>query len=658
MPIDLSGINYEKAKEQVIQFDEFKGGTNVILKDTRIKDNEAAQNTNLMLVQDGIWTKRWGTEYYTGDAGGTTVDGFAEYVKTDGTRELIIVANGVVRKVSGTTWATISGATFTAGTKAYLIQIGSELYIANGTDTLARYDGTSLSTYTELSAPGWAGTPLARGAGLSAGNYTQYYQVTALNEVGETVGSTEQSITTDAERADWVAADNDKITLDWNAVSGATRYQVYWSDESGYEVLLATSTDTGYVDDGTATANTFIEVPDDNTTGAPKFTHMWLSGNRLWATGDPDNKFRVYFSGVGQFLGFFSDYYGGGWVDLEKGGRHEPVAGVHYHNGQGVGRSTILASTPEGIGSIWQVTLGDATIGDETFVVPSAAKIVGSIGTSAPRSVVQAENNVFFLNKRGIFALGPEAQYWGILRTNELSVRIRPYLTALNDAALDGACGYYIDGKVFFSVPTTSSGNDRIIYYDLERKVWIEDWSTGVTQFGEFTDENGKTHFLGGTNDDGYLVEFDETFEGDLGTAFSTTYLSARRAVSDDWSKYAKIKKARIRLSQPRGTINFEVRGTEKRAGLKSLKTASITPDFSQTGMGWDKMGTVQLGDTNGTPQTFSQDALQRYVVINKRLRDIQFRITTSGLSDNYTLLGLQARGFPIETRPPTTEKL
>lgn len=656
--IDLGRGGYTNNKENITQIDEFKAGVNTLLRDTRIKKEEASEAKNLMLVQDGVWTQRWGTSYYTGDAGGSNVDGFGEYIKSDNTRELIIVANGVVRKKNGSSWTTISGATFTAGTKAYLQQINNLLFISNGTDPLAYYNGTSLSTYAELSAPAWAGTPLARGAGLSTGNYTQYYQVTALNSVGETVGADEKEIATDKERDSWVAADDEHLVLDWSAVSGAQRYQIYWADETGFEVLIGSTTDTTFTDDGTTQANSYIEVPDDNTTGAPKFTHMWMSDNRLWATGDPDNPYRVYFSGTGQFITYFSDYYGGGWIDLELGGRDQPKAGIHYHDGKGLGRSTVFAASPEGKGSVWQVVIGDLTVGDETFSVPSASRIVGSTGTSAPRSIVQVENDVFFFNKKGVFALGNEAQYWGILRTNELSVRIRPYIQSLDDSQLAGVSGYYYDGKVFFSVPTNSDGNNNVIYYDRERKSWVIYWTTGVSEFGEFTDSSGKTHFLGGTTDDGYLIEFTENIQGDLGVAFETIYKSARIPVNKDWTKFDKIKKAWIRLGEPQGAIEFSVTGTEKRRGLSQVGSETISPDFSNTGMGWDPMGTVQMGDSAGTPTTFAQGSLLRYLTINKRLRDVQFKVETSGLSDKYTLLGLQVRGYPIDTKPPSSEKL
>jgi hypothetical protein len=196
---------------------------------------------------------------------------------------------------------------------------------------------------------------------------------------------------------------------------------------------------------------------------------MEISGNRIWATHDVNNPYTVYFSGTGQFIGNFSDFYGGGWINLEKGGRERPTRVIHYQSGTGDGRATVLCSTPEGKGAVWQITISSATVGDSTFSVPAAGKVVGSSGTDSQLSVVADNNNIWFFNRRGIFTLGPEKNYYGILRTNELSSRIRPYIRGLIGSQINKVCSYFYDAKVFFSVPTSASGNNRIIYYDTER---------------------------------------------------------------------------------------------------------------------------------------------------------------------------------------------
>lgn len=121
--INYGQIQYENVSELNIQLDDFKKGVNKLLRDTRLKKEETAEAKNLMLVQDGLWTKRWGTANYGGDYGGDSIDGFAEYRKTDGTRELIVVSDGKVWKKDGSGKTEITGATFTEGTTCFLLSI-------------------------------------------------------------------------------------------------------------------------------------------------------------------------------------------------------------------------------------------------------------------------------------------------------------------------------------------------------------------------------------------------------------------------------------------------------------------------------------------------------------------------------------------------------
>lgn len=649
--------NTKGVRQLTIQLDDFKAGVNKLVEEARLKPNEAVESINLMQVQDGLWSPRWGSDTYGAELAANP-DGAGEYITSSGTRELIAIANGhAYKSIDGGAWTLLSGATFTAGTRTSLLQIAGSLYIFNGVDSMALYDGSALQTFTQISAPtNLAGT---RGAGLASGTYTQYYQVTALNGVGETVGSSEFSITTNKQRDIWSATTSDYINLTWDSVVGATRYQIYYATETGFESLLSDSQTTTYRDDNTAQPNEFVEVPDDNTTGAPKFKSAWVSGGRLWATYDLTSKYRVHFTGTGSFgFGKFSDFYGGGWIDLEPGGREEPRAGTHYQSGQGTGTSTVFTSTPEGRGGVWQISISSLTVGSDTFAVPSALKIVGSVGTDSPYGVVLVENDVFFPNKRGVFSLGVEKNYYGILRTNELSNRQRPYWRGLSGNMINKIASYYFDSKVLFSVSTDGLTNNRTIVYDRERLNWYVDWTIGFKQFFEYTDSNGNTHLLAIPETGTKLIELSEDFVGDQAVGFRTSYISARIPVRKDWSKFAKIKKAYVKLGRPRGSITFTVLGTDKRRGYATLASKTITSLFSLTGMGWDLMGSVMMGDTAGTPTSFAQTTDIRFMKVNKRVRDIQFQISSDSAETDYTLLGLKADGFELDSSPPSAWKL
>ena len=147
----------------------FNGGTVTLFDDARVKPNQASETTNLVQVQDGIWKPRWGTEYYGQPISGESkIAGITEYVKSDGSRELIAIGGTtgkLFKSTDGGAWSQIGTITFNTSAQLSFVQLSGLLYIANGTDNLARYNGTTVSTYTALSAPTL--TSVTRGSELS-----------------------------------------------------------------------------------------------------------------------------------------------------------------------------------------------------------------------------------------------------------------------------------------------------------------------------------------------------------------------------------------------------------------------------------------------------------------------------------------------------------
>lgn len=655
------------AKEALITIDKFNRGYVSLIEEARMSPDMAKESNNMMQVSDGLWKTRWGTKYY-GQELSDNPDGAAEFVKSDGTTEIIVIDAGTAKKsTDGGTWSSISGATFTAGVQCYFMQIAGYLYIANGTDALARYNGTVLTTYTSVSAPTGLTASLVA-SGLASGTFTYYAQVTALNDVGESVGSTEASIAVNKKRDNWIST-TDKVTWSWSASSGANRYQIYLADEAGDEVLLTSTTELSFTDDGTIELNPYVEPPLQNTTTAPKFKSMCVSGNRIWATNDDTDMYKVYFSGTGQFIGNFSDFYGGGWINLEKGGRETPVKVVHYQSGQGVGRATVLAKTPDGQGAVWQIDISTATVGDTSFSVPSAQKVVGSFGTESILGTIATANDIAFPNRRGWFSLGPEKQFYGILRTNEKSSLIRPYWRSLVSSKIKNIASYFYDAKIFISVPTSTTGNDKTIIYDTERGNWAVDWSIGAKQFFEYTDSSGNSHFLFIPTTGTRLIEISENYLGDLGAVFNQSYISPLLPVSKKKTDILDLKEVVLELARPRGVIKFQVLGIGKDNSFTTLGTRTITNFGANTGVGSDLAGDFFATSTNDNsrggagswaiyftdaPSTFTQTTTKAAIRKRAKIYSIQFKVYSTSADTDYTILSIQAKGRLIARRLPS----
>jgi hypothetical protein len=480
-----------------------------------------------------------------------------------------------------------------------------------------------------------------------------YYQVTALNQIGESLPSTEVSISVNLIRDNWTTGDY--VTLAWNAVAGAERYQIYYSDETGYEVFLDSTTATAYEDNGTIATNPWIEVPTDDTTSGPKFKQMELSDNRLWGTGDPSNLWRIYWTGQSGGTIEFYGWYGGGWADIELGGQEMPVSVVHYRTGNGDSAATILCQNAEGTGTIWQVTLlVDATSGITT---PNIVKVVGSIGTTSPLGVVSAGNSIFFPNKGGVYTLGNAPQLLNILETDERSQMIRPDYRGMNQNLIGNICGIWYDSKVFYS-GAVGTENDTVFIADLERGCWNWYWDFGVKTFLEATDASGQSHLLYVPPQGNQLVEISKNFDTDFGEAITTSYISPLMSFSKDDTQFAKVIDVVLTIGKLQGAINVEILGVGTNSGFSTVGVKSINASSSSGIMFVDGVfGQYRFSYRTESPKVYALPSTKGWVRVQKKLNSIQVHIYSTQAGTQYSLLDYVIRGRMIPTAVPSAWK-
>lgn len=640
-----------KKKPWFLKIDDFKG-TATLLDDVILGQKFAKEALNLILVQDGRWKSRWGTDYY-GEAipGETSIIALGKYSNASGAEEKIAITGSgkAYRSVNKESWVEITGATFdTTATMYSFVQVANMLLIANGKDKLTRYNGTNLIRYTALSAPtGLAGTRNV----LTAGSYHNYYKVTALNDVGETVGSSEIDVTTNKHRNAWITTSNERIDLSWSAVSGATRYQIYWDDESGGEQLLAdtSTTVTSYQDDGSAVQNPYFTVPTADSTGAPAFKMVTYSGSRVWGITDE----YVWWSGTDPYVGYFSDAYGGGWQPLKKGSGETLVWIGHFRDGKGTPVVTVISKNAAGLGSVWQVPLEVTTIADTTIIIPNPTLLPGPIGTVAMNGVVEANDALYLPNSRGIFSLNNKANIQNILSTGELSGNIRPsYRDLLNK---ENIAGIWYDSKVIFSASEGGNGNDIMFGLDTERNEWFYKWDIGFRSFLEATESDGSTHLIGIPETGNRLVEISANIKGDFGQGFYQSWISGLIPVSKDAKSFANVKEALLELGRPTGTIYFEILGVEMKRGFTSLATRKITDSVSNidfTNGLWNEYLFDEDGDA---PKTYSQPSVKKAKRVGKKLNAIQFHVYSNSADTEFTILSMQAEGVIESLRTPSS---
>lgn len=117
-------------------------GLNTLVSPSLIDNKEFSDLMNVEYDEGGVLRKRSG--YVTVGDALTAAKGLGVY--SDGsTSELVTVDSGTLKKLSGTLWSAISGATFTTAVDVAFTSARLKLFIWNGTDGGAYYNGTTVT---------------------------------------------------------------------------------------------------------------------------------------------------------------------------------------------------------------------------------------------------------------------------------------------------------------------------------------------------------------------------------------------------------------------------------------------------------------------------------------------------------------------------------
>jgi Calpain family cysteine protease/PKD domain len=161
---------------------------------------------------------------------------------------------------------------------------------------------TSYNVYRAMSSGQEGSTPVATGVTALtfadsnvSGGTTYYYQVTAVNAAGQSSKSSEACATTPqvpaAPTGLAAAAGVSNVGLSWNAVSGATSYNVYRGTSAGGEAFYLSVTGTSYNDTAVTAFTTYyyrVSAVNANGEGALAAEVSGTPGNDWFANNMPD----------------------------------------------------------------------------------------------------------------------------------------------------------------------------------------------------------------------------------------------------------------------------------------------------------------------------------------------------------------------------------
>lgn len=575
MPTPQDTPNFKDVKPIEREFDNFARGLNTLVNPAKIRDDELSVATNIILVDEGSPARRWGTANFGNDSAGGNSHGLFPYYKSDGSKELIKVEGGYAKKYDSNSgdWDLISGASFASGQRISGILAFDTLYMMNGVDPLTKYDGSALEVFSEISAP--TTNSVARGASLVSGQHLYSYRVSAENDVGETLAAAAATVAVNRERNIWNTDptnlnDNYSTTITWESVTGATGYNIYGVN-GGDETYLAHvdgENVTEWVDYGTDAPSNFFTLPLGNTTGGVPGKFIIEFKSSLLITGDPDNPSRVYFSAGVDKIDSFLISDGGGYVDISKNSDDGIATGLATYQNK-----AIISKER----SMWELDFTESSI-------PSVINIIDDVGCVSHFTIKNVENDLFFLGRKigggaAIYVLGNEPNFLNVLRTNELSARVRPELQAIPVSSLEMAVAAYYNGWYMIFYPEGGSAiNDTVLVYDRERLGFTK-WNN---VYGElvtvFYDADGQEYLLAADNNDGRITEIAEEYTTDKGSAILWVI---RTKVSDLKAPflYKKYKWVNMRLRNVGGTVRIKIITD----GTKTAYTTSISSEGRRT---------------------------------------------------------------------------
>lgn len=659
---DDQGIKFPSP--DYLTLDNFKRGVITLIDPSRVPRNGLVELRNGILVEDGQPSLRPGVGWFgVAMPNGEPIDGF-DYYDTGGVIHLVAVAGGTVYRSldDGDTWTACTGATMTAGAEVSTEQYNGFLYLTNAVEDIVRYNGsTTLQMYTNVTVPA-APTAVVDGT-MTGTQFTHYYKISRVTAIGFSEASPKLTVQTAQERESW--DDTHKVTLTLPApVATQLRMDIYYSvDDLNYYYLssVVSSTATPNVtfrDNGAARIIPSTIAPTDNTTKGPKLKTLTAVGTRLFGTGDPSNRYRIWFTSGTPPYGSFAGGYDGGNFDWQPGGKYIPKFVTDYRDGKGTPVATVWCDSADGQGCIIQLTLNSVDTGGISVTLPTAYKLPGSRGTPAPNSVVNILNDYHFYNSQAYYSLGSRPQLLQILSTDETSANIRPSIKRINNGAESRIAGVYYDAKMFQSIPLDgATENNYTAVYDTERNCWIpEAFTVGFKKFLRYTDVEGGQHLLAVKPGDTRLSEISENIQGDYGEPFEHSLKTGLYPVSKNRFEFQFTEEMEFELSQPKDTIYVELLGIDRVKGFRSIKTVTFYVPYAITNAGWDSFawdGNV-WDDTAEVPILVSESSTKRYKNVQTELNAVQWHIYTNSLSASYVLRTLQTWGTVTQGGKPS----
>jgi hypothetical protein len=605
----------------------FRKGLNLLLRPTELGRDEYTQGDNIMLIGSGVPTGRWGTtKYFSANATGQ-IRGFGTFANTyTGTSEIIALTDqGFLAKKSGTTSTIITGQSYPSGSVVRSEQLGGITYFVSKDRPLTQYRGISLQVFATLSPP--TGLTATNISGVTGTNI-QSWRITTLSPTGGETNASGAIVLSN------LPQDLTKtlVRVNWTGTSAATisGYQIYRGTQGNERFLAAVGPSITRFDDIGEPASEVALIPLSNSTGGIKSEFITKVADRLLMV-DATDKNKLLISGRYPYQYSFNWVDGGGsiYIDPDSG---QDITGITTQPGSN--KIVVYKDYAH-----YAVELSTVSFGSYNLLDASYIPISTGTGCSSPDTIQTVENDIFYFGRKGLYVTGYEPNFLNIIRTNEVSARIRPYLDLLNDNDYKNACALYVDNKYLLSFPNRK----EIVVYDRERGAFAGIWKLpwGISKMIRYIDGSGTERWVIGTTDSNQIYTFETSVNSDDGVTITKT-IKTNKEQFNTWTELKIIEIFNVLLRNITGSVTVNILLEDRNGATSTVKTFTIVGTAVSGKMGWgaSKWGQYVWGKWNGTPVTGS-DEFPRWGTLYKEGRLIQIEVTSTQSNSNFELLGL-----------------
>ena len=286
--------------------------------------------------------------------------------------------------------------------------------------------------------------------------------------------------------------------------------------------------------------------------------------------------------------------------------------------------------------------MGTVTIGNYTLTDPQYQLLTASHGSVSHKSIMPVEDDLFFLSRRGVYAIGFKPNILNVLSTTEISAKVRDKMDTINPNKWSMATAEYANYKYILTYPTIDNNypNNQLVF-DRERGAWMGPWYISANNLFRYYDTDNEEHLVYGSNVTPNVYELSNAYSTDDGAAIDTT-LRTKKEDFGTWNLFKTIKDIFFQFKDVQGAVNVDVFIEERTGSVVTAKNFTITPTTGNSGWGTFSWGDFEWGDSESSAGAGDVSEILRWLNTNKTGRSVQIQVRTTDATANYKLLGVK----------------